>query len=513
VARRALAALAAALSLPFASLAAAPPLPAQADTGTGTPTARAACTTAARWHCRAESISLGASGTGEAWTPRTTPSVYSAHDLEAIYGTAGRAPAGGTPTIAVVDAYNDPTAAADLATYRATMGLRPCTVASGCLRIVNWQLDASPLPADSPTDAASDWSIEDALDLDAASAICPSCHLMLVEADDPNGDTLLAGARNAAAAVHYVSMSWGGPDGGSVEDPFFADTSALFVAASGDDGYESVADAPSTLAHVVSVGGVSLPTPGSAPSVWNDIDGAAGSSCSTRVPTPALQAAFTTGCSFKASSDLSALADPETGMAAYDSYGSYGQQGGWFEMGGTSAAAPLVTAMFALMGNHTDPGAPYQELAAYPRLLEDVTTGSNGSCGTVLCDAGTSWDGPTGIGMPLSPEALGRPLGHLRMGTHRLRGTRGTRLAVSVRLPATVPDAAGVAQVLASSTARVSGLPAGLSAHVSHGVLRITGVPTRAGSGRARLALSGRTPARRLATGSAVLRWTISSRR
>jgi hypothetical protein len=84
---------------------------------------------------------------------------------------------------------------------------------------------------------------------------------------------------------------------------------------------------------------------------------------------------------------------------------------------------------------------------------------------------------------------------------------------VAVRLPATVPDAAGVAQVLASSTARVSGLPAGLSAHVSHGVLRITGVPTRAGSGRARLALSGRTPARRLATGSAVLRWTISSRR
>jgi hypothetical protein len=477
-----------------------------ASAGTTTaPTVRALCSTSARWQCRAEVLTTTTTSTSNtsARAARGAGSGdfgYTANDLEAIYHTKGIKPAGGTPTIAVIDAFNYPNAASDIATYRSTMGLPACTVASGCLSIVNQNLATSPLPANPPF--SDDWTGEDALDVDMASAICPTCHLMLVEATNDSGNGLYIGAANAVAKAHYISMSFGGTDDTTPETQFASPTT-IFTAASGDNGYESFPDAPSTMTRVVSVGGVSLTSPTATPTAWSD----AGSSCSTRTPTPSAQAGLTTGCGFKASSDLSAVADPSTGVATYDSF-----DGGWTLIGGTSAGAPIVAALFAVAGNHTNPSAPYTNLAKYPHLVKDVTSGSNGSCGTVLCNAGTGWDGPTGIGMPLSPEAVALALSRMHTTLTALTGHKGRALRRAINLPATVADTHGTPQRLKRSTATIKGLPRGVHATMSGGRLILSGRPTRVGSGTAHLTLAGTTPGGRTATGTATLRWVIRRR-
>ncbi len=333
------------------------------------------------------------------------------------------------------------------------------------------------------------------------SAICPDCKLMLVEATNDTGPGLIYGALTAASVHHYISMSWGGPDDGSIAPDEFTAPGAVFVAASGDNGYMSTADFPSTFSNVVAVGGVSLTAPGATPTAWSG----AGSSCSTRVPQPTVQSTVTTGCAYKAASDLSALADPNTGVAIYDTYNN---NGGWLQVGGTSASAPMVTALYALAGNHTDEWAPYENHSSYPALMQDVSSGSNGSCGAPLCDAGTGWDGPTGLGMPLTPEALALPLGDMTMDL-TLEAQSQAPYDLTVALPTTVPDTAGTPQALASAAASVTGLPDGLTASVAGGSLEVSGTPTAPGTGTATVALSGTTPAGRTASGTAQVPWTV----
>src|SRR6201999_3941452 len=112
--------------------------------------------------------------------PFATPSGFGPADLTSAYKL--NASITSTATIAIVDAFNYANAASDLATYRSQFGLPACTVASGCLTIVNQNGAASPLPAAPPS--GDDWNLEAALDLDMASAACPTCHLLLVEAQD-----------------------------------------------------------------------------------------------------------------------------------------------------------------------------------------------------------------------------------------------------------------------------------------------------------------------------------------
>jgi MYXO-CTERM domain-containing protein len=294
-------------------------------------------------------------------------------------------------TIAIVDAYDYPNVESDLAKYRSQYGLPACTKASGCLEVVNQNGQTSPLPSTAPRN--DDWTVEAALDLDMASAACPKCKLLFVEAQDDQGDGLFIannGAATAGAAV--VSNSWGGPDDGSSPsyETYFNHPGVSFFVATGDNGYNQTPDYPSTSAYVIGVGGTSLQqssgSRGWSESAWR----AGGSSCSTTIPKPSYQG--NTSCSHRAASDVAAVGDPNTGVVVYNA-----DSGGFLVIGGTSAASPLVAGIYAATGHGADgPSFAYGHTGMY----WDVTSGSNGSCGAPLCQAGTGWDGPTGVGTP-----------------------------------------------------------------------------------------------------------------
>jgi subtilase family serine protease len=297
--------------------------------------------------------------------------------------------------VAIVDAFGYANAESDLAVYRSKYGLPPCTVASGCLTIVNQNGQTSPLPPDPP--ANDDWTGETALDLDMASAGCPNCKILLVQADDDQGDGLMIAQETAAklgAAV--ISNSWGGPEdpnnpATNSEHYFKLTTSASIFVAAGDDGYDDAGqgpDYPSTSAYAIGVGGTSLTrsatTRGWSEKAWSS----GGSSCSLSIAKPSYQGS--TSCSFRASADIAAVGDPATGVAVYN-------QGSWQVVGGTSAASPLAAAIYALTGNAS---AGASLAYAHTSAFYDITTGTNGQCGNILCRAGTGWDGPTGVGTP-----------------------------------------------------------------------------------------------------------------
>jgi hypothetical protein len=315
----------------------------------------------------------------------STPSGFGPAALQSAY----LAPTGGAgQTVAIVDAYDDPYAESELATYRSQFGLPPCTTANGCFKKVNQNGATSPLPTADP-----DWSVEIALDLAMVSAICPSCNILLVEASSASWSDL-GTAENGAAALgpSAISNSWGGSESSSAttyDTQYFNHPGILITVSSGDYGYG--VEYPSSSKYVLGVGGTSLVTStssrGWAESVW---DGA-GSGCSAYIDKPSLQT--DPGCSKRTVADVSAVADPNTGVAVYSTY-----EGGWLIVGGTSASSPIVAAIFTAAGK-TAIGStfPYTHTSAF----YDVTTGSNGSCSPAyLCTAQAGYDGPTGWGTP-----------------------------------------------------------------------------------------------------------------
>ncbi|MCA1218812.1 Kelch repeat-containing protein [Streptomyces sp. 8L] len=343
------------------------------------------------------------------------PAGYGPADLQSAYNLPADGGAG--QTVAIVDAYDDPTAEADLALYREQFGLPACTSADGCFTKVD-QRGGTDYPQPS-----TDWAGEISLDLDMVSAAAPHAHILLVEGDDPSGDNLGAAVDTAVAhGAKYVSNSYGtdyrgGP--GSGEDP--SETTSLdahynhagvaVVASTGDYAYGVAYPAASP--YVTSVGGTLLSRDGDSARGWSEAAWAdAGSGCSLYEPKPAFQQ--DTGCAHRAVADVSAVADPATGVAVYQTYGNTG----WSVYGGTSASAPIIASVYADAATPvagTYPNAyPYADRAG----LNDVTSGSNGSCDpTYLCRAADGYDGPTGLGTPNGLESF-------RTGPHgRLSGT------------------------------------------------------------------------------------------
>jgi hypothetical protein len=323
-----------------------------------------------------------------------SPRGFGADDLAAAYAIPATGP--GTPTIAVVVAYGYPKLEADLAVYRAEFGLPPCTIANGCLRVVD-QRGGAELPAESaPT---NDWSVETMLDVDMASAACPRCNLLVVQSDDSGSGLLTGQATAVALGADVISNSWGRPEQSGTSllqvESYFDHPGVAIFAAAGDLGYDNGGTGPSypaTSSHVIAVGGTRLETSKSAPrgfteSVW--VKG--GSGCSLSIAKPSYQVG--SPCAFRASADVAAVADPATGVAIYHSRAG----GGWRVVGGTSAAAPLVAGIFAAAGHGHRNAA---SLAVHPASFHDVTAGANGTCGTKLCEAAPGWDGPTGFGTP-----------------------------------------------------------------------------------------------------------------
>jgi hypothetical protein len=323
-------------------------------------------------------------------------------DLESAYdlpsGTAG-----GGQTVAVVDAYNDPTAEADLAAYRSAYGLPSCTTAGGCFDKVN-QTGGKTYPSQ-PNSEEGDWPVEESLDLDMVSAICPNCHIMLVEANSAS-DTDLATAENEAVSLGAteVSNSWASSEfgGESSYDSAFDHPGVPITAASGDWGYDNdeygagVPSYPAASPYVIAVGGTDLTSAGNSRGWSETVWARSGSGCSVYEPKPSYQT--DSGCSKRTTNDIAAAAED---LSIYDTSGTVGEKlSGWYTVGGTSAATPIIAAYEALSGSETrslGAAAFYKHTSSfYP-----VTSGSNGSCGgSYLCTGGSGYRGPTGVGTP-----------------------------------------------------------------------------------------------------------------
>jgi subtilase family serine protease len=353
---------------------------------------RAVCPSAvvAAAHCDARVVTDANGNPTASSAPR--PGSYGPAQFRTGYNLSSASATGGSgQTIAIVDAYDDPNIESDLAVYDNQYGLPACTTANGCFRKVN-QSGGRSYPK-----ASAGWALEISLDVETAHEICPNCKILLVEASS-NSLANLGAAVNEAATLGatVISNSYGGSEySGETTDQtsYFTHPGVPITASSGDGGYG--VEFPAAANTVTAVGGTTLTLNSDnsyqSESAWSG----SGSGCSAYVSKPSWQA--DTGCAKRTVADVSADADPNTGAAVYDSVRYQGQQG-WFQVGGTSLAAPLVASVYALAGNGTtiSGASPYANKTA----LNDITSGSNGSCRSYLCTAGTGYDGPTGLGSP-----------------------------------------------------------------------------------------------------------------
>ena len=329
-------------------------------------------------------------------------SALGAMELRSAYGVSGIATAINPPVIAIVDAYDHQNIQKDLNTYSAAMripSLPACTSAvsnsaTPCFKKVNQRGGTVP-----PSRNAG-WALEIALDVEAAHAMCQNCSILLVEADSPTYTNLMAAVDRAVAlGASVVSNSYGSSEfpGETSYDFHFNRPGIAFTFSSGDSGYG--VEYPAASRYVTAVGGTSLFL--NANGTYNSEVAwtGAGSGCSAYESKQPWQ--VDSGCSNRTVADVSAVADPNTGAAIYDSVSISGQRG-WFQVGGTSLASPIIAALYALRGNISTNSAPASRAYSAPAgSLHDVLLGSTGSCGGLyLCTAGAGFDGPTGLGTP-----------------------------------------------------------------------------------------------------------------
>jgi hypothetical protein len=337
-------------------------------------------------------VSPATSGQGEP-SVGTPAWLQQAYDVTYLSATAGSG-----DTIAVIDAYNDPTAASDLAYFRNYYGLPACTTASGCFKQVNESGQTSPLPSSN-----SSWEVEESLDLDAISSLCPLCHIDLVEASSTSTNDLATAMETASDTMHanQLSASWSADQSSPPQGvPLYP--GIPIVAATGDNGYvgASTNAFPAALPGVTAAGGTTLAAASSARGFGESAWSGAGSGCDLQEAKPSWQA--DSGCTGRSYADVSADANPNTGLTVYN-------DGGWMVVGGTSLATPLVAAFEAITGVNGDtPQWAYTDSS----LLNDPASGSNGSCAAAIsyiCNSGLGYDGPTGIGSISGDVATGGP--------------------------------------------------------------------------------------------------------
>lgn len=294
-------------------------------------------------------------------------------------------------TIGIVDAYGYRRVETDLKVYRQQNGLPECTIANGCLKVVNQRGETSPLPREN-----SQWAGEAALDLDMASAMCPKCKLLMVQTDDSDTGLFEGQVTAARLGAMVISNSYGSKEDKStpaMEKKLDLPTKPTIFASSGDWGFNgNQGFYPSTSAFVIGVGGTTLR--GNSETTWSE----GGSACSAMIDKRSYEPQ-TQHCDKRVSADVSAVGDPATGVSVYFN-------GGWLSSGGTSASSPILAGVFASTGHAGDQASfVYQ----HPEAFKDVTSGKNGSCGNELCEAGAGWDGPTGLGTPIGSKLAAIP--------------------------------------------------------------------------------------------------------
>jgi len=316
---------------------------------------------------------------------------YGPADLQSAYGLSANGGAG--KLVVLFGGGSDyPQAEQDLGVYRAQYGLPPCTTANGCFQKVD-EHGGTNYPA-----AGTD-EVEQALDMEMASAACPACKIMLIEGNDMDVALATVIAKGASAFSFSVLFGFGGATGTQCESyGFNKDTGLVITAALGDTKYPGARDfLPAACQGTLAVGGTTLNKAsngrGWSETTWNGT----GSGCSPYVAKPAWQK--DTGCSMRMEGDVAAVADPGTGMAVYTTLGA----GGRLVVGGTSAAAPLTAGALTNLGianGHFSPAWIWQNAVDF----YDITTGDNGPCNAgdpgYFCTAGAGYDGPTGWGTP-----------------------------------------------------------------------------------------------------------------
>ncbi len=336
----------------------------------------------------------------------TTPPGYGPAHFRGAYQLTGNAST--NQTIAIVDAYDHPSILSDLNTYSSAWGIpvmKSCPVSTGttsapCFQKVD-QRGGTAYPQ-----VNAGWALEISLDVEVAHAICQNCNILLVEADSNSYTNLMTAVDRAVTmGANYISNSYGSSEfsGETSYDSHFNVAGKVFTFSSGDNGYGT--GYPAASKYVVAVGGTTLNVNKNSngtysygsESAWSG----AGSGCSSFESKPSWQAlvADTVCGGQRMIADVSADADPNTGAGVYDSVRYQGRKG-WFQVGGTSLSAPLIAGVYALKGDASSvinpPSLPYN----HQSMLNDVVTGSNGNCGTYMCNAQVGYDGPTGLGTP-----------------------------------------------------------------------------------------------------------------
>ncbi len=321
----------------------------------------------------------------------TSPTGLAPSTIKSVYSFPTSLTAGGGKTIAIVDAYDDPTAENDLNVFSNQYGLPACTTANGCFKKVN-QTGGTRYPR---TD--SGWALEISLDIEWAHAIAPGAKILLVEASSNSFTNLMAAEDYARGHAMYVSNSWGGSEssGESQYDSHFVQSGVSFFVSAGDSGLP--AEYPSASPNVISVGGTTLHFSGStftSETGWSS----GGGGCSAYETATTAQSGFSqyaqVNCKGKrATPDVSLDADPASGVSVYDST-SYQGQKGWFTVGGTSASSPMWAARSADSGQVVNATYVYGNNISY----RDITSGNNGAAclsGYDLCSGRGSWTGST----------------------------------------------------------------------------------------------------------------------
>jgi len=330
------------------------------------------------------------------------PSGLGPKDLHAAYATATTV--SGKKIIALVDAYDDPNIFTDLTAYSRAFNISTLPACHGTIASSNTacfskvdQRGGTAYPASNMS-----WALETSLDVEMAHAMCQNCSILLVEADDSGFNALVAAEDQAVAqGATVISNSWGAGEISAVTsfDSHFNHPGIAITASTGDAGYG--VQYPASSPYVTAVGGTTLTLSNGAyagETAWSG----AGSGCSAYEAKPTWQ--NDAGCAMRTVSDVSAVADPATGAAVYDSFITTPHTANyWVVVGGTSVAAPVVAGVYALANNVPATAQAASLLYSNYSLanFHDVLSGSNGSCsGSYLCTAMTGYDGPTGLGTP-----------------------------------------------------------------------------------------------------------------
>ena len=405
-----------------------------------------------------------------------------------------------TQTIALVDAGYDATAESDLEAYRQHYGLKPCTHTGGCFRQVNERGEEG-----NPPPPNAEWELETSLDLDMASAGCPHCHILLVEATQESLAALAEAANTAAElGATQISNSYGLPEAMLGEcgttacrqlNSDYDHPGVVVTASAGDGGYDNSLRGgtaplfPAASPYVIAVGGTSLhkatTTRGWSEEVWEESSHSAGtgSGCSATQLKPAWQA--DKGCAHRTDNDVAAVAACETPISIYGTH-----FGGWEDVCGTSASAPLVAGIEA---HASEAGGPPPTANAFYKnrsTLFNVTKGHNGTCSPeYLCSAESQeggYDGPIGNGTPAAgpvetatspPTARTEPASSVTGGQATLNGLLdpngaettyqfeyGTSTSYGTSIPAS-PSSAGSGAAAKAVSASVTGVAPGTTYH------------------------------------------------